>query len=109
MLSENRYLGTCFSGIVVNTVFIGHITSLDPPQNGHATPCGASFTQLVGPETLNVLRHFVQVTIFSILNSLLPFSLTGLTGLLGRVVITLPRFSLLIVSRGSLCGHTPGR
>jgi hypothetical protein len=72
----------------VKPVSIGHITSLDPPQNGHATPCGTSFTQLGGPETLNVLRHFVQVTIFSTLNSLLLFSPPG--AVFWVVVLTLP-------------------
>jgi hypothetical protein len=63
----------------VNPVSIGHITSLDAPQNGHLPPCGTSFTLLCGPEILNVFRHFVQVTIFSILNSLLLLSSTGLS------------------------------
>jgi hypothetical protein len=80
---RNRYLGACFSGIVVNPASIGHTTSLDSPQNGHVTPCGTSFVLLCGPETLNVFWHFVQVTIFSILNSLLLLSPTGLSGLPG--------------------------
>jgi hypothetical protein len=61
----------------VNPVSIGHITSLDSPQNGQVIPCGTSFIPLSVPETLNVLWHFVQVTIFSILNSLLLFSPMG--------------------------------
>lgn len=56
----------------MSVVSIGHITSFDPPQNGHVTPCGISFNLACGPETLNVFWHFVQVTIFSIFNSL-PF------------------------------------
>jgi hypothetical protein len=63
------FLGACFVGIVVNPVSMGHITSLDSPQNGHVTPCGTPFVVLYGPETLNVFWHFVQVTIFSIFNS----------------------------------------
>jgi hypothetical protein len=76
-------------GIVVNPVSIGHISSLDSPQNGQVTPCGTSFIPLRGPETLNVFRHFVQVTIFSILISLLLFSSAGLSGF-RLVVVTLP-------------------
>jgi hypothetical protein len=83
------YLGACFSGIVVNPVSIGHITSLDAPQNGQVKPCDTSFTLLYGPETLNVFWHFVQVTIFSILNSLLLLSSTGLSAF-RAVVVTRP-------------------
>jgi hypothetical protein len=53
----------------VNPVSMGHITSSDSPQNGHTTACGTSFILLCGPETLNVFLHFVQVTIFSTVNS----------------------------------------
>ena len=55
-----------FLGIVVNPVPIGHFTSLASLQNGHVTPCGASFALLNGPETVNVFLHDVQVMIFSI-------------------------------------------
>ena len=88
---RNRCFDACFLGMVVNhPVSIGHITSLDSPQNGHVTPCGTSFILLCGPETLNVFWHPVQVTIFSITQlttspyfSLLLFSPTGLSGLPG--------------------------
>jgi hypothetical protein len=64
-------------------VSIGHIISLDSLQNGQVKPCGTSFTLLYGPETLNVFWHLVQVTIFSILNSLLLLGSTGLSGIPG--------------------------
>jgi hypothetical protein len=59
-----------FFGMVVNPVSIGHFTSLSSSQNGHVTPCGASFALLYGPETVNVFLHFMQVMIFSIRTSL---------------------------------------
>jgi len=77
------FLGACFVGIVVNPVSMGHITSLDSPQNGHVTPCGTPFVVLYGPETLNVFWHFVQVTIFSIFNSYFCSLRRGLSGLPG--------------------------
>jgi len=56
--------------MVVNPVSIGHFSSFSSPQNGHVTPCDASFALLYGPETVNVFLHFMQVMIFSIRTSL---------------------------------------
>ena len=58
------------SGIVVNTVSLGHITGTDSPQNGQGTPFCSSFAPTRIPQTLKVFRHFVQVRIFSIMVSM---------------------------------------
>jgi hypothetical protein len=60
------HLLVCGLGIVVNTVSMGHITSLDWPQKGQSAIHDSSFALLEGPKILNVLRLFLQVMIFSI-------------------------------------------
>jgi hypothetical protein len=61
----NYIFGERVSGKVVNTVSLGHITWLDCLQNGHGIPCCSSTAVPRIPPTLNVFRHLVQVTIFS--------------------------------------------